>query len=238
VAPDEQPLDNPVHASLTTAHAHLAERRGRVVRYPPEVSPFFAVPSPPAAEDWRDAAELIAAGSGGVVEDAGTPPATWTRLAGYECLQMVGPGPEPVRAATSPAGAPLTAADVPEMLELVRRTEPGPFMARTIELGSYLGIRDRGALVAMAGERMHLTGWTEISAVCTAPSHRGQGLAARLIMALMAGIAARAERPFLHVMTTNAPAIRVYEKLGFAVRRELTIAAVTPGPVAAATPLH
>ena len=44
--------------------------------------------------------------------------------------------------------------DVPAMIELTALTKPGPFSARTHELGTFLGIRVDGQLVAMAGERM------------------------------------------------------------------------------------
>jgi predicted GNAT family acetyltransferase len=117
------------------------------------------------------------------------------------------------------------------MLALVAETEPGPFLARTVELGNYLGIRRGGALVAMAGERFHLDGWTEISAVCTRPDHRGQGLAAQLMGALIAGIQRRSERAFLHVMSTNTGAIRLYEALGFRVRQQATLTVVTREPL-------
>ena len=90
------------------------------------------------------------------------------------------------------------AADVPEILDLVARTQPGPFRPRTIELGTYLGFRHDGALVAMAGERLHPAGWTEISAVCTDPAYRGRGLATRLVSAVGAGIAERGDRVLLH----------------------------------------
>ena len=52
----------------------------------------------------------------------------------------------------------LTPADVPDMMQLVELTKPGPFAARTIALGSYIGIRAGGQLVAMAGERMRFPG--------------------------------------------------------------------------------
>ncbi len=60
----------------------------------------------------------------------------------------------------------------------------------------------------MAGERLRPPGWTEISAVCTAPDARGHGLAAHLVRALADRIAARGERAFLHVAATNAQAIK------------------------------
>ncbi len=51
---------------------------------------------------------------------------------------------------------------------------PRPFPAAHGRAGTYLGIRRGGALVAMAGERLHPPGWTEISGVCTDESVRGR----------------------------------------------------------------
>ncbi|GMA85333.1 hypothetical protein GCM10025868_05830 [Angustibacter aerolatus] len=125
-------------------------------------------------------------------------------------------------AAPDPDAVRLTAADVPEMLALVERTRPGPFLPRTIEMGTYLGVRREGRLVAMAGERLHPPGWTEISAVCTDESARGQGLATRLVLAVAHGIRERGETPFLHAAGDNTNAIRLYESLGFRLRRRTT----------------
>jgi predicted GNAT family acetyltransferase len=152
-------------------------------------------------------------------------PETWKTLQEFEVVQMIG---EHVNGVDASEAIPLGAHDVPDMLELVRQTDPGPFVDRTIELGDYVGIRRDSKLVAMAGERLHFDGWTEISAVCTAPAHRGHGMASRLVGALIAGIQRRSERTFLHVLTTNTNAIRLYEELGFRVRRRLTISVLTP----------
>jgi ribosomal protein S18 acetylase RimI-like enzyme len=214
------PLDNPALASLTGAHAHFAERRGRLLRYSPDVSPWLALPDDPGAEDWADAVAL--AGPGGSVTVAGfevPPPDDWDVHFRADGVQYVDAGLEAV---PDEEAVRLTPADVPEMLDLVERTKPGPFLPRTIEMGTYLGIRREGALVAMAGERMHPPGWTEISAVCTAPEFRGQGLAARLILAVAAGIRERGETPFLHAAAENTGALRLYDKLGFELRRNLT----------------
>jgi predicted GNAT family acetyltransferase len=110
----------------------------------------------------------------------------------------------------------LGPADLEEMIALVELTQPGPFARRTPEMGRYIGIRDGGRLVAMAGERMHLDGYTEVSAVCTHPDHRGRGYARMLVSEIGRGIVERGETPFLHVYATNAVAIATYEKLGFA----------------------
>lgn len=211
-------LDNPVLTSLTGPHARFAERRGRALRYPAEVAPFVALPDEPDAADWRDLGEL--AGSGVVVTvTAATvaPPADWEVVFEIPGVQLVDDG---VSVAEDEEAVLLGPSDVPEMIDLVQRTRPGPFLTRTIELGAYLGIRRDGALVAMAGERMHPPGWTEISAVCTDPAFQGQGLATRLVLAVAAGIKARGETPLLHAAADNVGAIRLYEALGFAVRRK------------------
>ncbi|MFJ9638909.1 GNAT family N-acetyltransferase [Streptomyces sp. NPDC101178] len=210
------PLDNPALASLTGPHAHFAERRGRILRYPVDVSPWTAHPGVLDARDWADLAAL--AGPGGTVglntlrEE---PPRGWEILDRIRGVQLVDVSvvPEP-----DPEAVRLGPADVPEMLALVERTRPGPFLPRTVELGTYLGIRRGGALVAMAGERLHPPGWTEISGVCTDESVRGQGLASRLVRAVAYGIRERGETPFLHTSAANAVAIRLYTSLGFQLR--------------------
>jgi ribosomal protein S18 acetylase RimI-like enzyme len=215
--PGGHPLDNPVRASLLGAHASFAERRGDVLRYPAEMSPFMAVPDNPGPDDWADAAAL--AGPGGLVFAPAnyTPfPDDWETLGRGEGVQMVAEGLEP---AEDPEAVILGPADVPDMLDLAVRTKPGPFGTRTIEFGTYLGVRREGKLVAMAGERLHPPGYTEISAVCTDDAWRGHGFASRLSRAVAAIIMARGETPFLHAVATNSSAIRLYETLGFRLRR-------------------
>jgi GNAT superfamily N-acetyltransferase len=210
-------LDHPALASLTGPHARFAERRGRILRYPVDVSPWLALPDDPDADDWADLAAL--AGPGAEVPllgFRGELPADWEITFQGEGVQLVGDG---LAAAPDPEAIRLGPADVPEILDLVARTRPGPFESRTVELGAYLGIRRDGALIAVAGERLHPPGWTEISAVCTDPAFRGQGLATRLILAVAHGIRERGETPFLHTGAGNGNAIRLYESLGFRLRR-------------------
>ncbi|MFE2937830.1 GNAT family N-acetyltransferase [Streptomyces sp. NPDC059255] len=214
------PLDNPTRSALTGPHAHLAERYGRLLRYPADMAPWLALPDDPGESDWADAA--VFAGPGGslaIAGFAGPPPVDWEITFHADGVQMVATGLPGGRDTGGDAIVPLGPADVPEILDLVERTRPGPFLARTVELGTYLGIRRGGALVAMAGERMHPPGWTEISAVCTDPEFRGRGLAARLVLAVADGIRARGETPFLHAAADNTGAVRLYESLGFEVRR-------------------
>jgi ribosomal protein S18 acetylase RimI-like enzyme len=211
------PLDNPIRASLAGPHARFAERRGNILRYPEDVAPFLAMPDEPDEADWADAAALV--GPGGLLplpDVEAAPPAGWEVLVAGEGVQMTG---EDLQVAADPDAVLLGPGDVADMLDLTSRTKPGPFRPRTYELGTYLGIRVDGKLVAMAGERMHPAGWTEISAVCTDDAWRGQGLATRLVRAVGAGIRARGEIPFLHAVATNVTAIRLYEQLGFQHRR-------------------
>lgn len=210
-------LDQPVWTSLLGAHRRLAERHHRAARYHPDVAGFAALSDPTDPAAWADLAALV--GPGVAVALSGVtvaPPPGWQVGEDLPGVQMVDvsldkrPDPEAVR---------LTRDDVPEMLDLVERTRPGPFRPGTIELGTYLSIRRGGRLVAMAGERLHPPGWTEISAVCTDPDHRGHGLATRLVSAIGAGIAARGERALLHAWAGNVSAIRLYEAIGFRLRR-------------------
>jgi ribosomal protein S18 acetylase RimI-like enzyme len=213
------PLDNPVLSSLTGGHARFAERYGRALRYPAGVVPFAALPTDPGPADWADLGAL--AGPGTTVALAGErapAPDGWASALIGEGVQMA--GDDVTGAGPDDDVIRLGPADVPDMLELTARTRPGPFLARTIELGLYLGIRRGGALVAMAGERMRPAGWTEISAVCTDDAWRGHGFAGRLIRVLAASIQARGDVPFLHAVASNTGAIRLYEALGFRVRQQ------------------
>ncbi|MFF4244483.1 GNAT family N-acetyltransferase [Streptomyces sp. NPDC001822] len=226
-APAEHPLDNPARSSLTGPHARFAERRGRVLRYRPDVTPWLALPDDPGPQDWADVAALAGAGASlTLTAFREPPPADWEIVFHATGVQMVD---DSVAAEPDREASLLGPADVPEMLDLVARTRPGPFLPRTVELGTYLGIRRAGVLVAMAGERLHPSGWTEISAVCTDESARGQGLAGRLVRAVAHGIRERGETPFLHAAASNTSAIRLYESLGFTLRRTTSfLSAIVP----------
>ncbi|MEU9001887.1 GNAT family N-acetyltransferase [Streptomyces sp. NPDC048551] len=229
------PLDNPVWAALTGPHQafSVAGPGGLAARYLPAANPFAALADPHDPASWADLAAL--AGPGETVWLTGLPPAPppgWDTVMTIPGVQLDG---RAVRAEHAPEAVRLGPADVAEMTELVRLTEPGPFLPRTVELGTYLGIRHEGRLVAMAGERMHPPGWTEISAVCTHPDHRGKGLAGRLIRAVAAGIRDRGEAPFLHAAAENTGAVRLYEAMGFTLRREPVFVGVRT-PAASAAP--
>lgn len=217
-------LDHPAWTSLQGAHKQFAQTHGDAARYQPDVAPFVAVSDTPGSNVWADLFALMGAGGTATLIDPPQPwPAGWEVVGTGQGVQMV---EESVVGVHDAETVELVATDVPEMLDLVARTKPGPFLPRTIELGRYLGIRRDGRLVAMAGERVQPPGWTEISAVCTDEAYRGQGLGARLVRAVAAGIHDRGDRAFLHAHATNASAIRLYESLGFVLRRTRTFTTV------------
>jgi len=214
-------LADPVNAALDGPQIRFREASGRIRRYHPDVSVFYGHPRELTDEDYGHVASLAGSARIAVLRDRATPlPTGWSVVETFGLVQFEGSA---IESAPDPAAVPLTPADVPEMTALVERTKPGPFLPRTIELGTYLGIRGAdGSLVAMAGERMRPTGYTEISAVCTAPEARGQGLASRLIRAIAHGIRDRGETPFLHTSSDN-PAQKLYTAMGFKLTRSVPL---------------
>ena len=233
------PLDNPIWHALHTEHSHFAVDAGLARRYPAAIGPLsgMADPAPHSLEALRALAEP----SGRLVlflEEPLAATAGWTLDRAAILSQMTAPGSAAQRGdkaeestiSDAPPIRPLTAEDVPQMLELTRLTEPGPFRERTHELGAFFGIFEDDRLVAMAGQRLHLPRYVEVSAVCTHPDVRGRGYARLLIRAAMREIRRRGKTPFLHVLEDNHSAIRVYESLGFTLRRNLHLAVLKREP--------
>jgi predicted GNAT family acetyltransferase len=222
------PLDNVVWKALTTRHAKFAESFDQARRFMPEVASIAAFLEP-TARGYESLAGLVP--TGGTIALALVAPYRarpgWSLVAGVPMPQMVYEGGSaPRRGALSDAEInELGAADAPEMLELTALTKPGPFSKRTHELGTYLGMRREGKLVAMAGERLKVPGYTEVSAVCTHPEYSGRGYARMLMTEVMRRVLKRGETPFLHVREDNVRAIELYERLGFR-RRVLSHLAV------------
>jgi ribosomal protein S18 acetylase RimI-like enzyme len=213
-------LTNPVWHALGGAQAAFAESKGRARRFRTDVSPFAGLPDTPDADDWDSLRTLVGPGGTAFLMREGIEiPEGWDATFSLTAVQMTF---ERASESVAIGATQLTRADVPAMLDLVQRTQPGPFLPATLELGRYLGVRIDGALVAMAGERLRPPGYTEVSAVCTDPAFRGRGLAASLTHAVMAGITARGDRPILHAAADNTRAIRLYERLGFRHNRDVS----------------
>jgi len=217
------PLDRPVWASLTTHHASLSEGNALARRFARDVNLFASTcDDTPAA--IAALAVLVQPGETAVllqVPKIAIPPGL-VEVKASQGVQMVATRRMMLEATSDMLT--LTDEDAPEMLELATLTEPGPFLARTHTMGTFLGIRIGGRLAAMAGERMRFPGYTEVSGVCTHPEFRGRGLARRLSAAIATGIQARGDQAFLHAWKTNHSAISLYEGLGFKVRTEVNIA--------------
>jgi len=217
------PLDRPVWASLTTQHASLSEGNTLARRFARDVNLFAsACDDTPAAV--AALADLVQPGETVVLLQVPkiVIPQGLVEVKASQGVQMVATRRMMLEATSDMLT--LTDEDAPEMLELATLTEPGPFLARTHTMGTFLGIRIGGRLAAMAGERMRFPGYTEVSGVCTHPEFRGRGLARRLSAAIATGIQARGDQAFLHAWKTNHSAISLYEGLGFKVRTEVNIA--------------
>jgi ribosomal protein S18 acetylase RimI-like enzyme len=217
------PLNNIIWQALTTRQAEFAQSVGEARRFVPEVGPLAAFLDPNNADYDSLAGLAKIAGTIAVFLDSPYQPQRgWSVVAGAPLLQMVHSGAEIADRAANAAKLPIVdlgAADSTEMIELAALTKPGPFGPRTHELGSFFGIRVGGKLAAMAGERMKVPGYAEVSAVCTHPDHTGHGYAAALMTRVMQGIVKRGEIPFLHVRGDNLRAIELYKRLGFRERK-------------------
>lgn len=215
----EHVLDNPVWHSLKTQHASLALTADGAARYPAEIVPFAGVGEPTARAANQLTSLIDDAESVFVVGLAPVPPPGWTLEPKKPVLQMVCPGRPPD--VPGPPVRTMTTGETPDMLALTDLVFPGFFRPRTLDMGAYIGIYDGTQLAAMAGERMRLDGYQELSAVCTHPDYTGRGYAQQLLSILSNSAFDRGFTPFLHVYADNARAIGVYRKMGFIDRATL-----------------
>ena len=154
------PLDNVVWAALTTVHASLACGCGLARHYPRDMAPFSAV-AEPSEQAYVDLADSLAPGvEARLIRPREEPsPPGWETLGARPLIQMIAGERDLGR--TAPVAVlidELTIEDTAEMLALAEIAKPGPFSARTVLLGGYIGIRDAttGGLLAMRGERFRL----------------------------------------------------------------------------------
>lgn len=216
------PLDRPIWSALSGRQAHLAIRAGGAVRLQPEIGVFAA------AEDSKatgDLARVCAAYPGSAfLEAEGTPLSVWIPPGVGEVqtgalVQMVttdltpGPGVD---------WSPLDERDAAEVYALATLTRPGPFRPRTIAFGGFIGVREQGRLIAMAGTRLRVEGFSEVSGVCTHPDYRGRGLAQGLMREVIGRILDEGDACFLHAFADRPATINLYRSLGFEVRQRIT----------------
>ena len=223
------PLDRPVWNSLSSGWAALAQGDEQARRIDPRHGPFGAAPDESPESRAAIAALVPEADELWLVgPDARTPPPGVTVARTAMLAQMVAPSISPATA-PPPDWVLLDESDAAEMLKLALLTKPGPFRSHTHRLGRFIGVRAEGRLIAMAGERMRLPGFTEVSGVCTHPDWRGRGLAGALMRIVAQAMLDRGETPFLHAYASHDRTIALYRSLGFEVRAELPMMVVTGG---------
>jgi len=220
-------LANPIWHSLSTRHSDLAQGNHLAKRYPEAVGPLSGIPEQ-SAECWEALRSLVPPGDRCVLflNEPADPGGRMKLVTEFPIEQMLCESPETV-SSTGVEIEKLGENDVNEMISLAALTEPGPFRQSTIRLGGYVGVRDKGRLAAMAGQRTAIPGYREISAVCTHPIYRGKGYGATLVCAVMNEIAKHGDLPYLHVRQDNLNAIRLYHHLGFRITRTLRCTIVT-----------
>ena len=229
---DTDVLDSPAWSALTGAHARFAVGDEYAKKYADDVSPFVGVVSWDEPRVWGSLIDLFGYNAEVALSHfTGELPSGWTEISRGDGVQLI--ASDRVTGEPYAEAVELDADDVEEMLAIVSRNRPGPFLPRTYELGRYVGVRREGRLVAMAGERLHPDGFTEISAVSVDDDFRRQGLASALTLDIAHGIRQRGDVPFLHASGANVNAIATYEKLGFRLRRKVTFLHART-PVAAA----
>lgn len=224
MAPNENKLDNPVWNSLSETHQNLAIDYKSIKFYHPDYCPF---------------------GGFTKTEDTATPIAEYAQLAAnffiigqkpnissnlklnneLVCLQMI--IYDKIDFAIKEEIVELNVSHIEDLLGLVKIVYPEYFKKKTADLGSYYGIFKENQLVAVTGERMKMNEFTEVSAVITHPDYAGKGYAKQLVTHAVNSILKQNKIPFLHVAKTNVGAIKLYEKLGFQTRKEISIWNIT-----------
>ena len=219
-------LDRPVWSALTTRHAALAEGGDLARRYDPSIVPFAAARDDSGEESLRALGALAGPGENLLLLQADeiALPRGFAPITTARGVQMILKRPPPKVSDTRIER--LRDADAADMLALATLTKPGPFTLRAQALGEFWGVKENGAIVAMAGERMKQEGVTEISGVCTHPDFTGRGLARLLSVFVAHRVLERGETPYLHAYATNTAAIGLYESIGFELRSMMNVAVV------------
>lgn len=219
-------LHNPAWEALGSRQAHFNEGNAVMRWFPADVSPFVGLNQWDAASQGSLLREMPAHRTFSVMTAEQVKlREEWDIVVSIPLYQMVCEAFKPYRNKDAQIRE-LTVADVPKMLDLTARTKPGPFFQRTIGMGSYFGLFDGDTLASMAGERLKLTGYTEVSAICTEPAYLGKGYASAVTSVVCEKIISEGNTPFLHVRADNTRAIDVYKKLGFGVRADVFFAVI------------
>jgi len=213
-------LDNPAWSALCSVQMAFAVGNEGARRYRKGVLPFAALGPGARAADLdplMDAGEFFY-----LIGELPELPANWTLELELPCAQLL--APEDIRRlpAVTETLVALGEEHRDEMYTLVMAVQPGYYLRDTPSLGNYFGVLDGGRLAAIAGERIRMAGFSEISAVCTLPQYRGRGFAQQLMTRVCEAEVAQGVQPFLHVSKANTRALSLYEHLGFRHRRDIS----------------
>lgn len=223
----ETMLDNPAWGALISEQAAFAQGTDHAKRYQPGIVPFIACDDTQTdhlkeLDPWINAGESFY-----IIGDVPALPAGWIVEHELPCAQMVlRSSMPPMMEEEGVQISLLGEADATDMYNLINSLQPGYYNKDTRLLGTYYGIRQQGTLVAMAGERMRLTGFTELSAICTHKDYAGRGYAQKLINRLCRQHADKGIISYLHVSLANERAIRIYDHMGFEQRRTINFTRV------------
>ncbi len=136
----EHPLDNPVWSALSTRHIamSLGDDKGRC--YKPIYTTLAGVATQ-TSEDFASLANVVSSDDrvGLCTPEALIIPDGWHSLSVFAVGQMVC---DKLIESKYQDVIVLKDEDIPEMIDLATLTQPGPFAARTIDFGTFYGIRN------------------------------------------------------------------------------------------------
>jgi ribosomal protein S18 acetylase RimI-like enzyme len=216
---EDNKLDNPVWHSLSETHNQLAIDYNNIKFYNPDYCPFggFA-----RGENILDPIKNYSslADSFFIVGEEPKLPDGLVIKKNLVCLQMI--TNERITIREKDTIIKLTDQHSQDLFELVNLVQPGYFRKNTFLLGEYFGIFKDDQLIAVTGERMKMDAITEVSAVVTHPDHTGKGYAKQLVAHTVNNILRQKKIACLHVTESNIGAIKLYEQLGFKLRRKIS----------------
>lgn len=213
-------LQNPVWYSLNETHKNIAIKYDGVQFYDPDICPFGA---------FNDHLKITAAiNEYAKLTDSfflvteNEIPIYDTNIVSFdkkiEGCQMV--LHDLIEVKITEEIIPLTSKHINEIYDLVWLVMPGYFKKRTFEMGKYFGVFKNNKLVSIAGQRMQTNDFIEVSAVVTHPDYTGRGFAKQLTTHVTKEILKENKHPILHTTKGNT-AIKLYEKLGYKLTREM-----------------
>lgn len=215
--------NNPFWSALQTSQRHFSQGTGQIKKFAQDILPFVGLAHQDASLLNQIIPFMNPQEEVYVQDGIGTIPANWKIINHLSCIQMVCEKLPDITLDKKPLIIKIERADLDELFEMVNLVQPGFLMKRTHVLGDYFGIRTDGKLVATAGERLKMDGLIELSAVCTLQEYTGKGYAQCLIQHVCSRIFQKGSVPILHVLASNARAIKLYELFNFKKRMDFPL---------------